>query len=123
MQSMSKKIFDIIDQQSYEMGYAAGLVDGIDSAYEQGYFDCAIDTKKDAKRRKQLRKMKKLFKLYYILQKLLGVLILLVMVAMAKVLDGDMTIYLLMLPLSLALIFSRKPLIVKFKPEVKYEKG
>lgn len=92
---------DIIDQQSYEIGYAAGLVDGYDDAYKSGYQRCMRD-----ERRRKEREM------YYILQKALGSIMLAVTVLCIIVLDGDATIALLLLPIILCLIFSNRPMLV-----------
>lgn len=99
---------DIIDQQSYEIGYAAGLADKNNEAYEMGYRECL----KDERRRKNKEIRERTRKTYYILQKTLGVAALAVMCLMVRVMDGDATIALLLLPVILALIFSNKPLLI-----------
>lgn len=106
--------YDIIDQQSYEMGYAAGFADGHEESFERGYQECI----RDEKRRKKEELQDKACKLYYIIQKSAGVVMLAITVLTIMLLDGDATIALFLLPLILMLIFSKKPLIVSFQPNM-----
>lgn len=96
-----QKSLDLIDIQSYEAGYAAGHVDGDLVGYEVGYRACALDGR-IAKRNRML------IMLYFAKQKIAGVILLFLTLLTIPVLDGDATIALFTVPLSLLLIFSKQ---------------
>lgn len=100
-------INDTIDQLSYEIGEASGYVDGSRTGYEYGYHDCMLDL---VKRRnhavhRRTRKIKQL--LYFTKQKLWGVALLLLTFVIAYLADGDMSIGVITVPMSLILIFGK----------------
>lgn len=93
---MDKKV-DVIDQDSYKSGYTAGAL--------ESYAMCRNQFTKNIER--EYRRT-----LYFLKQKLYGILLIAVAILSAIVLDGDMTIGLLTVPLGLIMIFSRKLILV-----------
>lgn len=98
---------DMIDQLSYEIGEASGYVDGSRTGYEYGYHDCMLDLIKKHNHavRRRTRKIKQL--LYFTKQKLWGVALLLSTFVIAYLADGDMSIGVITVPMSLILIFGK----------------
>ena len=98
------KVLDVIDLQSYDAGYAAGYLDG--KTY--GYDTCRKDYRKKAREHKQHRDAMRRRRLYFLKQKLIGVFLLVITIFMTWILDGDATMAILTVPISLLLIFSKK---------------
>lgn len=97
---MIRDSIDVIDQISYEIGQASGYIDGCDIGYETGYRVCQI-------RNKRIARLKKAKQLYFMQQKMLGVILLILSFFVTRVLDGDITFAVLIVPLSLGLIFTK----------------
>lgn len=104
----ARKVIDIIDSQSYEAGYAAGYSEAEEKSFDEGYQACQLDYKKRAKERKQLKIQEKRRRLYFLKQKVVGVFLLILTIFAVKLLEGDATIALITVPLSLGLIFSKE---------------
>lgn len=104
----ARKVIDIIDSQSYEAGYTAGYSDAEAKGYDEGYRACQIDYRRKIKERKQLKIQRKQHRLYFLKQKVIGIFFLIFTIFAVKLLDGNATIALLMVPLGLMLIFSKK---------------
>lgn len=104
----ARKVIDIIDSQSYEIGYTAGYSDAENHGYDEGYRACQCDYQKRAKERKQLKIQEKRRRLYFLKQKVVGVFLLILTIFAIRLLDGDTTIALLTVPLGLTLIFSKE---------------
>ena len=104
----ARKVIDIIDSQSYEAGYTAGYSDAESKSYDEGYRACQLDYKQRAKEQKQLKIQEKRRRLYFLKQKVIGVFFLVFTIFAIKLLDGDATIALLTVPLSLMMIFSKE---------------
>ena len=100
-------INDTIDQLSYEIGEASGYVDGSRTGYEYGYHDCMLDLIKKHNHvvRRRTRKIKQL--LYFTKQKLWGVALLLSTFVIAYLADGDMSLGVITVPMSLILIVGK----------------
>lgn len=82
-----------------------------DLGFQDGYMACKDDYKKRVREhRKQQIETREKF-LYFLKQKLLGVATLALTVLSIWLLDGDATIGVIMFPLGLALIFSKKPIV------------
>jgi hypothetical protein len=96
-----------MDQQTYGLGY----IDGYDSGYSDGYNECVLNYKKTTEERKQRKTEKKKRRLYFFEQKLLGLVGLLITVFAMFLLD-DLTIAVITIPISLALIFSRDKILL-----------
>lgn len=100
-------INDTIDQLSYEIGEASGYIDGSKLGYEYGYHDCVLDLKKK-KNQMRRRKAERLAEsLYFTKQKLWGVALLLLTFFIAYLADGDMSLGVITVPMSLILIFGK----------------
>lgn len=67
-----------------------------------------FDYRQRAKERKQLKIQEKRRRLYFLKQKVIGVFFLVFTIFAIKLLDGDATIALLTVPLSLMMIFSKE---------------
>ena len=91
----------ILDASRYH--YDLGFLEGYMSC-KKGYHKRAIECRK-----RQIETREKF--LYFLKQKLLGIATLILTVLSIWLLDGDVTIGVIMLPLGLVLIFSNKPLI------------
>lgn len=80
----------------------------IDKAYMAGYTDAMTqerERKKEAKRRRERKK-------YFAVQKITGVAMFAFTAVAAKLLDGDITIAFITIPLGLCLLLSREMLII-----------
>ncbi len=64
------------------------------------------------KRRKHQKSEKSKQRTYFFEQKLVGVLMLLATMVMVKILDGDLTVACITIPISLALIFSKEMIFI-----------
>jgi len=104
----ARKIIDIIDAQSYEAGYSTGYTDAEKKSYEEGYKACRLDYQKKVKELKKQKKEEKRRRLYFLKQKTVGVFMLILTIFAVKLLEGDATIALLTVPISLMLIFSKE---------------
>lgn len=82
-----------------------------DTGFQDGYMACKAEYVERAKKRREQRIEEREKALYFLKQKLLGVVALALTVLSIWLLDGDATIGLIMLPLGLALIFSKKPIV------------
>lgn len=98
---------DTIDQISYEIGEASGYVDGSKDGYEYGYHDCVLDLVKKSNqiKRQKVRKAKR--RLYFMKQKLWGVALLLLTFYVCNLADGDYSVGVITIPMSLILIFGK----------------
>ncbi len=90
--------FDVIDQESYKSGYTAGAL--------ESYVLCRNRFSKNLER--EYWRM-----LYFLKQKLYGLLLAIFTVFAVVVLNGDATIAVFTVPISVLLIFSRKMILVK----------
>lgn len=104
----TRKVIGIIDSQSYEAGYAVGYLEAERKIFDEGYHKCQLDYKRKERNRKQLKKREKERRLYFLKQKAVGVFLLIFTIFVVKLLDGDVTIALLTVPLGLGLIFSKE---------------
>ncbi len=104
----ARKIIDIIDVQSYEVGYAAGYSEAEGNSFDEGYRACWLDYKKRVREQKQLKMQEKRRRLYYLKQKIVGVFLLVLTIFAAKLLEGAVTIAIITVPLGLVLIFSKE---------------
>ena len=82
--------------------------DAESKSYDEGYRACKLDYRQRAKERKQLKIQEKRRRLYFLKQKVIGVFFLVFTIFAIKLLDGDATIALLTVPLSLMMIFSKE---------------
>lgn len=96
---------DIIDMKSYDAGYTSGLVEGIGNGYEIGYNLCLRKVKNELKEVKKRR-------LYFLKQRLAGIFLLIFTFSCIIALDGDATIALVTVPLSILLMFTKEKLFV-----------
>lgn len=97
-----------MDQQTYGLGY----IDGYDSGYSDGYNECVLNYKKTSEEhRLQEIEMKKR-RLYFFKQKLLGWIGLLGTILAVHLLDGDATVAIITVPMSLGLIFSKEKILL-----------
>lgn len=80
----------------------------LEDAYQQGYADAMESVRKKCRKKQE----KKARRQYYIKQKLHGVAMLIFTALVIPLLDGDVTIALLTVPMGLILIFSKEMLIV-----------
>lgn len=106
----ARKVIDIIDARSYEAGYTAGYSEAESKSYGEGYQACRLEFRQKAREQKQLKNRERRRRLYFLKQKVIGVFMLILTIFAVKLLDGDATIALLTVPLSLALIFSKEKL-------------
>lgn len=102
------KVIDIIDMASYDAGYAAGYSEGENCGYDVGYEKCRADYRQRVRERKKTKYAAKRRRLYFLKQKIIGVFFLIGTILMVRLLDGDATIALLTVPISLTLIFSKE---------------
>lgn len=89
-------VIDIFDWDSYNAGYI------------KGYEECKADYRRRIRERRESKYAERRRWLYFLKQKVIGVLLLVATVIMVKVLEGDATIALFTVPVSLMLIFSRE---------------
>lgn len=80
--------------------------------YENSYINDYADTLEDMRRWQQQERERQARRWYFFKQKALGAVLLVFTVLAVWILEGDATIALITIPLGLALIFSRKKLVV-----------
>lgn len=97
---------DVVDVMSYEAGYAAGYCEADVESYQRGYIACCINQQRKAKEKKKSRE-------FVLKMRLLGILLLASTVIVAMINDGDTTLAILTVPLSLVLIFGRKEKLIE----------
>lgn len=102
---------DIIDMQSFQAGYAAGYAEGHEKAYEDGYYDGRRSHRNQMNARRQKKRLRNKRFLYFTRQKIVGILMLLFTILSVKILDGDISIGLITIPVGLMLIFSKEPIL------------
>lgn len=90
------RVIDIIDLASYNAGYA------------EGYEQCKVEYRQRIRERRESKYAERRRRLYFLKQKLIGVLLLIGTIAIMKFLEGDATIALFTVPVSLILIFSKE---------------
>lgn len=82
-----------------------------DIGFQDGYMACKEEYVDRAKKRQEQRIKEREKALYFLKQKALGVFVLIFTAISIGVLDGDATVGVVMIPLGIALIFSKKPII------------
>ena len=90
------QVINFIDLTSYNTGYA------------EGYEQCRAEYRQRLKERREAKYAERRRRLYFLKQKLIGVLFLIGTIIMVKFLEGDATIALFTVPVSLMLIFSKE---------------
>ncbi|WP_289307849.1 hypothetical protein [uncultured Phocaeicola sp.] len=82
-----------------------------DLGFQDGYMACKEEYTERAKQKQEQRIKEREKALYFLRQKLLGVFVLIFTAISIWLLDGDATIGAIMIPLGVALVFSKKPII------------
>lgn len=81
-----------------------------DIGFQDGYMACKKEFAEKAKIKREQRMEKREKALYFLKQKLLGISVLIFTAVSVWVLEGDVTIGILTIPLGIALLFSKKPI-------------
>lgn len=82
-----------------------------DVGFQDGYMACKEEYAKRAEKKREQRIKEREKALYFLKQKALGVFVLIFTAISVWLLDGDATIGAVIIPLGIALIFSKKPII------------
>lgn len=82
-----------------------------DLGFQDGYMACKEEYMERAKQKREQRIKEREKALYFLRQKALGIFVLIFTVISIWLLDGDATVGVVIIPLGIALIFSKKPII------------
>ena len=96
------------NDRSYYAGYTLGYLEGLGIGQEIGYRSCVRAYKKQERQEKEEKRRQ----LYFFKQKVIGVFLFVMAFLFAMLLDGDITISILILPVSFMLIFGREKILV-----------
>lgn len=88
--------YNIMDLIAYNDGYA------------EGYKQCKAEYKQRIRERRETKYAERRRRLYFLKQNLIGVLLLVGTIVMMRFLEGDVTIALFTVPVSLILIFGKE---------------